>query len=272
MKKKLISFIFFFSIHLTGIHLLFANAEAAPKKVLTEQKSNEKAKKENGAFSWSGINPSENIEFHLIEDFESNLPWEIANPRAVRNIGRFITKGPLSSTDQIIRKQYQEDIQKLNISARLHRKRKVSKQVLTYEMRFFFVHPGQDSTSIFPDSASLNNFLIKNRPVYFAIWVYSTNKNHRLYALFKNAHGKKYSLSLGKLNFLGWKRMNAMIPDFLQRRNPLDANKYEIQFEGLKIQSHKSEERGLFLAAFDIIMLITDNRHSRYSGSQMRDF
>ena len=79
------------------------------------------------------------------------------------------------------------------------------------------------------------------------------------------------SIYMGDLAFNGWFRLEQLIPFHLIKRNPHNHNRYEITFEGLKIQSDASEPAGLYIVAFDLLMLAVDNNEQSYPGSQMRD-
>ena len=230
-------------------------------------------KNEDSSIIWGSQSPGKELEFYLFEDFESNLQW--INPRAaaVSHEHRFVYLNPLNDkkAKKEQKEKYQSDLDKLIRSAEIHWRAKPKKQSLSYEVRCFFIRPGKDKVVLQPHHGTLGKFRVEGLPKVFSLWVKSSGKRHKLYAIFSNYTGRKLPVSLGNLDFEGWLRLEQVIPKSLIKRNPKNANRHEITFEGLKIQSHKSEESGLFIVVFDLMMLTLNKNQDEYPGAQMKD-
>ena len=183
-------------------------------------------KKERGNTSiWSSIKPKDNLKIYLLEDFESRLPWRIKPKRANACLHRFVFKNPIteagSSEDNNTRKSYEFDLDKLRNSANIHRDREIRKQNSSYELRCDFGSPGKDFIVFSPSAHSLRNYKIHGMPRLFALWVKGNKKKHKLYALFSSLTNKSFPVYMGDLNFVGWQRLEQIIPSHLARRNRL---------------------------------------------------
>ena len=235
-------------------------------------------KKERGnTIIWPSIVPSDDLEIYLLEDFESNLPWEIRPRRANSYLHRFVFRNPIirsknSLEDKNIQKAYLSDLEKLGESADIHRRSKIPKQNNSYELRCNFESPGKDFVVFYPSPLSTRIWNVQGMPRIFALWVKGSRKKHKLYALFSSHDNKSLPVYMGDLNFVGWQRLEQVIPSYLVKRNPYKGDRYEITFRGLKIQSHRTESQGVFIIAFDLLMLFVDHTPNEYPGHQMKDF
>ena len=223
---------------------------------------------------WLFQKPSKQIEIHLLEDFESKLPWINPHKAANRHIHRFVYLNPLKERkiQTPLKTMYKKDFERLRESARMHFREDTREQNYSYELRCFFIRPGKDWVIVRPNIAILGApKKVEGRPRVFAVWVKSSLKRHKLYALFSDYKKKISSVYMGDLAFDGWLRLEQIIPSHLIKRNPYNRNRYEITFEALKIQSDASEPAGLFIIAFDLLMLAVDHHKKDHPGAQMDD-
>ena len=235
-----------------------------------------KKNKENTSL-WLFVKPDQNKEIYLLEDFESNLPWQIRPVRANRYIHRFVFANPITENKNFqgiedIQKAYRSDLKKIEDSSNIHKRSKVSEQNHSYELRCIFESPGDDFVVLYPNPNSTRIFRLKGLPRLFALWVKGNRKKHKLYALFSSYENKDIPVYMGDLNFPGWQRLEQLIPPYLVKRNFYRDNQYEITFKGLKIQSHHAESPGLFITAIDLLMLFSDHAPNQYPGHQMKRF
>ncbi len=230
-------------------------------------------KDKTNSLLWSLQQPSKKVEIHLFEDFELKLPWFNPHKAANQHMHRFVYLNPLTEKkiQTPLKKMYKNDLLRLKISSEIHSRSAPRNQQFSYELRCFFIRPGKDSIIIRPNSHVLNKFRVKGLPRVFSLWVKSNLKRHKLYALFSDYRKKISAVYMGDLAFQGWLRLEQMIPSYLIKRNPHNQNKYEITFEGLKVQSAHSEPEGLYIITFDLLMLSLDHSQEYYPGSQMRD-
>lgn len=71
-----------------------------------------------------------------------------------------------------------------------------------------------------------------------SVWVLGRNFRHKLYAWVKDYRGIEYKIYMGQLNFMGWKRVSALIPHYVKQYSryvpqykPLYFTKFVIEFD-----------------------------------------
>ena len=226
------------------------------------------------ATNWRGITPSKIYDIMLLEDFENKVSWYIKTRQSINAYGRFIKKEPLypdsknsylKQTDQL----FSTDDRLLRESAGLHQRNQPDPAKFSFEVQAFFNQPGHDSLELRPRRGKPHR--IKGRPRSVAMWVYGVNKKHTLFALFSNHTQKVYPVKISRLDFVGWERLEVVIPPHIQRRNPAYSNQFDFQFVGLKVVSNARETPGLFLFNFDNVMVLVDREEEVYPGSKISD-
>jgi hypothetical protein len=112
-------------------------------------------------------------------------------------------------------------------------------------------------------SASIS--VVPTRPINLAgiiktvsVWVVGRNYNHVLKALFQDFSGHKFELTIGKLNFSGWKQMIVPIPSEVNQRDAHYSTLTGIQFLGFKIECDMMETYGSYFVYFDDMRVVTD--------------
>lgn len=98
-----------------------------------------------------------------------------------------------------------------------------------------------------------------------SVWVVGRNYNHNLKIILQDFFFNRYELSLGKLNFQGWKEMSVAIPpqnadgfNGIVQRNWHYANKMGIKVVGFKIECDQMESFGQYFVYFDNLRAVTD--------------
>jgi hypothetical protein len=107
-----------------------------------------------------------------------------------------------------------------------------------------------------------------------SLWVVGRNYNHVLKILVTDYFGEHKELTLGTLNFMGWKRMSVAIPPNMVQNEFHYSGRSGIQFEGLKIEFDMMETYGQYYVYFDDLRAWTDlfNEVSRDSDSMSDDW
>ena len=110
--------------------------------------------------------------------------------------------------------------------------------------------------------------IVPTRPINLAgivktmsVWVVGRNYNHMLKAIFKDFRGRIVVLTVGKLNFSGWKQMVLPIPaesSIIQQRDPHYSTLTGIQFLGFQIDCDMLETYGSYFIYFDDMRVMTD--------------
>ena len=110
--------------------------------------------------------------------------------------------------------------------------------------------------------------IVPSRPINLAgvvktlsVWVVGRNYNHMLKAVFKDFRGRIIELTVGKLNFSGWKQLVLPIPaesHIVQQRDAHYSTLTGIQFIGFIIECDMLETYGSYFIYFDDLRVVTD--------------
>ncbi|PKL09570.1 MAG: flagellar filament protein FlaA [Spirochaetae bacterium HGW-Spirochaetae-7] len=98
-----------------------------------------------------------------------------------------------------------------------------------------------------------------------SVWVVGRNYNHVLKVIVSDAFNKQFELTLGKLNFQGWKKMSVAIPPQnpdgqtgIIQRNFHFGNQMGLKVVGFKIVCDPMEAYGTYYVYFDDLRAVTD--------------
>ncbi len=91
-----------------------------------------------------------------------------------------------------------------------------------------------------------------------SLWVVGRNSPHLLKVLIRDQFGNTGEVTMGELNFTGWKKMVATIPTHIKQRDYHYANKMGIQIEGFRIDMDPEETFGTYYIYFDGLRATTD--------------
>jgi hypothetical protein len=98
-----------------------------------------------------------------------------------------------------------------------------------------------------------------------SVWVAGRNFDHELVLQIQDFFGRNYELYVGKLNFMGWKRMTVAIPpqsddgySGVVQRNYHYNNQMGIKITGFKINFNLADTAGNYYVYFDDLRAVTD--------------
>ncbi|TFG82922.1 MAG: flagellar filament protein FlaA [Spirochaetales bacterium] len=98
-----------------------------------------------------------------------------------------------------------------------------------------------------------------------SVWVAGRNYNHTLKLLVEDFFNNRFELSLGKLNFQGWKKLSVAIPpqnpdgrSGIIQRNYHYTSQMGLKIVGFKIEADPMEAFGSYYIYFDDLRAITD--------------
>lgn len=91
-----------------------------------------------------------------------------------------------------------------------------------------------------------------------SMWVVGRNSPHVLKMLVSDQFGNKAEITMGKLNFTGWKKMTVAIPTSIKQMDYHYANKMGIKVEGFRIDCDPEETRGSYFFYLDDLRAVTD--------------
>ena len=92
-----------------------------------------------------------------------------------------------------------------------------------------------------------------------SVWVAGRNSSHTLKLIVRDRFGNKAEIYMGKLNFLGWKKLTATVPSYLKQRDYHYSNMGTgLLIEGFKIETSLQDSFGMFYVYFDDLRATTD--------------
>ncbi len=91
-----------------------------------------------------------------------------------------------------------------------------------------------------------------------SVWVVGRNFNHVLKVVISDYHGNYQELTLGKLNFTGWKKMTLAVPPHIVQTDYHYTNRNGLKFLGLKVECDLEESWGRYYIYFDDMSVVTD--------------
>jgi hypothetical protein len=91
-----------------------------------------------------------------------------------------------------------------------------------------------------------------------SVWVVGRNFNHTLKVMLLDYWGNKIELTMGKLNFSGWKKLTVAIPPTIAQTDYHYTFNQGIQFYGLKVVCDPNEAFGKYYIYFDDLSANTD--------------
>ncbi|WP_319417338.1 flagellar filament outer layer protein FlaA [Marispirochaeta aestuarii] len=91
-----------------------------------------------------------------------------------------------------------------------------------------------------------------------SVWVVGRNNRHTLKLLISDYFGNRAEITMGSLNFTGWKKMTVAIPPHIIQRDYHHANRMGIRVDGFKILCDPVDTYGDYYIYFDDMRAVTD--------------
>jgi len=91
-----------------------------------------------------------------------------------------------------------------------------------------------------------------------SVWVVGRNFNHVLKLMVEDQYGGYAEITMGKLNFSGWKKLTVAIPPSLRQKDYHFTAKAGIKILGFKILTDPIESYGSYYIYFDDLRAVTD--------------
>ena len=127
--------------------------------------------------------------------------------------------------------------------------------------RVDFLRRGYNSFTIYPTRPLPIEGITKT----VSLWVAGRNFNHDLVLLIQDFFGRNYELFMGKLNFMGWKKLTVTIPPQAEdgfsgvvQRNYHYNNQMGIKIMGFRIDCDPVETFGSYYIYLDDLRAFTD--------------
>jgi hypothetical protein len=126
------------------------------------------------------------------------------------------------------------------------------KYVLGLKVSFF--HRGVAEFAVHP----LNPIPIEGIVKTISVWVVGRNFNHVLKLQLTDYRGQQQELTVGTLNFIGWKKLTVAVPPSILQTEYHYTYKSGIQITGLKVETDPMDSYGTYYVYFDDLRAVTD--------------
>ena len=126
------------------------------------------------------------------------------------------------------------------------------KYVLGVKVSFF--HRGDAFFAIHPATPLAVEGIVKT----ISVWVVGRNFNHTLKIDFKDYAGQAQELTIGTLNFIGWKKLTVAIPPSILQTEFHYAYRSGIQITGFEVETDPLDSYGTYYLYFDDLRAVTD--------------
>jgi len=126
------------------------------------------------------------------------------------------------------------------------------KFVLGAKLQFF--RRGGGSAAIFP----VRPIPIEGITKTISVWVVGRNYNHVLKAVIADYFNQRREVTLGKLNFMGWKQLTAAVPPRIVQDEYHFAADRGVKLVGFKLEFDLPERYGTYYIYFDDARAVSD--------------
>lgn len=205
----------------------------------------------------SGIQGQATLEDILLNDFENAEDW------------RAFSTSPLGETKtrKVIQQGTIEDVfnpQELTAEEKERFKPGVN-HVLG--IKGYFKDRGFDRIEVKPP----HEYIIKGLGRQLSVWVLGRNFRHTLYVKLRDYKGNLHKLRLGRLNFLGWRKLTLTIPGWLPQSTRFALLDKNLHFVSLFVESDPHEVGGEYYFYLDDLRIKVDKSEMTYPGSLIKD-
>jgi hypothetical protein len=126
------------------------------------------------------------------------------------------------------------------------------KYVIGVKVNFF--RRGPSSFIVVP----VNPIPIEGITKTLSVWVVGRNFNHILKVMLEDYLGRKVELTIGKMNFMGWKQMVVAIPPSITQSEYHYTNKSGLKIMGFQVECDPMENYGTYYLYLDDVRAVTD--------------
>jgi len=91
-----------------------------------------------------------------------------------------------------------------------------------------------------------------------SVWVAGRNFNHTLKVLLEDYFGNHMELTVGTLNFMGWRKLTVAVPPSILQTDYHFTYKDGIKIKGFRIDCELEETMGTYYLYLDDIRVVTD--------------
>jgi hypothetical protein len=117
-----------------------------------------------------------------------------------------------------------------------------------------FYKRGMSSFSVYP----IRPLVVEGVCKTLSVWVVGRNTKHLLKVLISDQFGHEAEVTMGYLNFTGWKKITVAIPPTIIQKDYHYNNRMGIKIEGFRIECDPMEAYGMYYIYFDDLRAVTD--------------
>jgi hypothetical protein len=121
-------------------------------------------------------------------------------------------------------------------------------------LRVSFFHRGVAEFAVHP----MNPIPVEGIVKTLSLWVVGRNFNHVLKIQLTDYRGQAQEITVGTLNFIGWKKLTVAIPPSILQTEYHYTYRSGIQITGLKIETDPLDSYGTYFVYFDDLRAVTD--------------
>jgi hypothetical protein len=126
------------------------------------------------------------------------------------------------------------------------------KYVLGVKVSFF--HRGESFFVIHPATPLAVEGTVKT----ISVWVVGRNFNHTLSILFEDYSGQAKKLTMGTLNFIGWKKLTVAIPPNILQSEYHFGYRSGLRITGFEVETDPLDSYGVYYLYLDDLRAVTD--------------
>lgn len=213
---------------------------------------------------WYGQKSDDTTAFRLVSDFGLK---HIAPDRnyAHQVSARAAPVHPLSDKKADLKATFEADLALVNDTLKREKKNALPANNRSTEYRWNVERPGKDVLYLRPKK----EIFLPDRNRVFSFYLRGAQHAHQVFAVFRGPNKIQQEIFVCSLDYTGWKRFEVVIPPYLRLRNPLRQNRFELYFNGLKIQSYFRDQPGMSVFNLAEMFIMADTSDKKIPGYDM---
>ena len=121
-------------------------------------------------------------------------------------------------------------------------------------MKVHYYRRGLNTFALFP----VRPLPVEGITKTLSVWIVGRNMNHMLKIIIADYFGNRAEITMGKLNFSGWKNLTVAIPPSIIQRDFHYGDRMGIKVLGFQIECDPIEAFGTYYIYFDDLRAVTD--------------
>ena len=198
---------------------------------------------------------AEDLKDWPLNDFEAAEDWRAfaTSPLEDTKVRKTVQVGPIVEDTAVLEESEKKEFEKQ------------PNHILG--VKTYFKDRGFDRVEIRPP----HEYRIKGIGRQLSVWVLGRKYRHTLYVKLRDYRGTIHKLRLGRLDYLGWRKLTVTIPGWLPQSSRYALVDKNLHFVSLFVESDKHEVGGTFYFYVDALKMKVDKTQSTYPGSQIKD-